>query len=93
MGVGRVLSFAAAVLLTGTRVLQAQADEIFVTNDGGNSVSVFARTATGDPPLAGIHPLRDVAKLAISIWMLNAFPRLAIALQAVFHRHQHPPHR
>ena len=48
---GRTLLFAGTVLLTGARLVLAQADEIFVTNDGGTSVSVFARTATGDPPL------------------------------------------
>ena len=48
---GRSLFFAVTVLVTGSRLALAQADEIFVTNDGGNSVSVFPRTATGDPPL------------------------------------------
>ena len=44
-------------------------------------------------PLAGRHAIADVAKLTVPIRMVTAFPRLAIALQTVVQRHEHPPHR
>jgi hypothetical protein len=46
--VSRVLFF--CVFLFGLGVQNARAqNELFITNDGGNSVTVFPRTATGDP--------------------------------------------
>lgn len=47
--VSRVLLFCVLLFGLGPQSARAQG-ELFVTNDGGNSVTVFPRTATGDPP-------------------------------------------
>jgi DNA-binding beta-propeller fold protein YncE len=46
--VSRILFFGVLVLGLGSRSARAQG-ELFITNDGGNSVTVFPRAATGDP--------------------------------------------
>ena len=43
-----VVIFCTLAFGAGMRAAHAQ-NELFITNDGGNSVTVFPRTATGDP--------------------------------------------
>ena len=45
------------------------------------------------PVLPGVHPILNMPELAVSIRVLRALADLAVPLQAVAHRPQHPPHR
>jgi DNA-binding beta-propeller fold protein YncE len=62
LGTFRTVSLSAAILLAvGTRAALAQ-DELFVTNGGGDTVTVYARTANGNTA-----PLRTISGAATGL--------------------------